>query len=435
MKMGNAIKAAVPLFLVLLVTGCMATGGAKMPSGGIFGSKSADEQGTVSTGERSGVISQLSDRRSLLPAGGTYDQIAKAVLSSNLAPAEAELRAAKLRAEAQSKNWLPTIGPSLSLTSLGDFVASLVIEQVLFDNGRKKAEREFSVADVEVAAVLLSQDTNERVYDALDLYLSAEEGRDIATQANIALKDMEKFRWIMEQRVAGGVSDLSDLSILNHKISEIKSDRRLGEEKAATAMAELEAMGAENSKALSGLSAVSVDPEITRDLSVLKAHAEKDRDIARAKIERASNLPGLKATATGISGSSDIDAALQTTGIFDLGMGARLKAVDATKEAASRKVDLAHESADRRLSTLEKTYVAAKRATGEAENLTRQAKQNLDVFQSQYEAGQRQIMDVVGVYETYARQKRSQIGHKYDAARAQLKMARDMGLLADGAEI
>ena len=389
----------------------------------------------MSTGERSGVISQLSDRRSLLPAGGTYDQIAKAVLSSNLAPAEAELRAAKLRAEAQSKNWLPTIGPSLSLTSLGDFVASLVIEQVLFDNGRKKAEREFSVADVEVAAVLLSQDTNERVYDALDLYLSAEEGRDIATQANIALKDMEKFRWIMEQRVAGGVSDLSDLSILNHKISEIKSDRRLGEEKAATAMAELEAMGAENSKALSGLSAVSVDPEITRDLSVLKAHAEKDRDIARAKIERASNLPGLKATATGISGSSDIDAALQTTGIFDLGTGARLKAVDATKEAASRKVDLAHESADRRLSTLEKTYVAAKRATGEAENLTRQAKQNLDVFQSQYEAGQRQIMDVVGVYETYARQKRSQIGHKYDAARAQLKMARDMGLLADGAEI
>lgn len=435
MKMGNAIKAAVPLFLVLLVTGCMATGGAKMPSGGIFGSKSADEQGTVSTGERSGVISQLSDRRSLLPAGGTYDKIAKAVLSSNLAPAEAELRAAKLRAEAQSKNWLPTIGPSLSLTSLGDFVASLVIEQVLFDNGRKKAEREFSVADVEVAAVLLSQDTNERVYDALDLYLSAEEGRDIAKQANIALKDMEKFRWIMEQRVAGGVSDLSDLSILNHKISEIKSDRRLGEEKAATAMAELEAMGAENSKALSGLSAVSVDPEISRDLSVLKAHAEKDRDIARAKIERASNLPGLKATATGISGSSDIDAALQTTGIFDLGTGARLKAVDATKEAASRKVDLAHESADRRLSTLEKTYVAAKRATGEAENLTRQAKQNLDVFQSQYEAGQRQIMDVVGVYETYARQKRSQIGHKYDAARAQLKMARDMGLLADGAEI
>jgi len=435
MKMGNAIKAAVPLFLVLLVTGCMATDGAKMPSGGIFGSKSADEQGAVSTGERSGVISQLSDRRSLLSAGGTYVQIAKAVLSSNLAPAEAELRAAKLRAEAQSKNWLPTIGPSLSLTSLGDFVASLVIEQVLFDNGRKKAEREFSVADVEVAAVLLSQDTNERVYDALDLYLSAEEGRDIATQANIALKDMEKFRWIMEQRVAGGVSDLSDLSILNHKISEIKSDRRLGEEKAATAMAELEAMGAENSKALSGLSAVSVDPEISRDLSVLKAHAEKDRDIARAKIERASNLPGLKATATGIGGSSDIDAALQTTGIFDLGMGARLKAVDATKEAASRKVDLAHESADRRLSTLEKTYVAAKRATGEAENLTRQAKQNLDVFQSQYEAGQRQIMDVVGVYETYARQKRSQIGHKYDAARAQLKMARDMGLLADGAEI
>jgi len=44
-------------------------------------------------------------------------------------------------------------------------------------------------------------------------------------------------------------------------------------------------------------------------------------------------------------------------------------------------------------------------------------------------------MDVVGVYETFARQQRAQITHKYQAARLELAIARELGALADGADI
>lgn len=98
------------------------------------------------------------DRRSLLAEDSAYGQVAAAAIAASSRAAEAELISAKLRAEAASKNWLPTLGPSVSLTELGDLVAGLLIEQVLFDNGRRKAERAFAAADVEVAAVNLSED-------------------------------------------------------------------------------------------------------------------------------------------------------------------------------------------------------------------------------------------------------------------------------------
>ena len=78
---------------------------------------------------------------------------------------------------------------------------------------------------------------------------------------------------------------------------------------------------------------------------------------------------------------------------------------------------------------------SAKRQLSEAQVLRTQAKNNFTLFRRQYEAGQRQVMDVVGVYESYARQQRRQLEFKYQIARLKLQIARDLGLLADGAAI
>lgn len=98
--------------------------------------------------EASAVISALASRTSVLVSGSPYEKVASGVLAADARVAEAELHVAQLRAEAASKNWLPTLSPRITLTSLGDFVADLVISQVLFDNGRKKAERDLAKADV-----------------------------------------------------------------------------------------------------------------------------------------------------------------------------------------------------------------------------------------------------------------------------------------------
>ena len=204
--------------------------------------KSVVANDTAVRAEPSPIIMDLQSRQSAISSSSAYGQVASAVMSKDARVAQAELQAARLRAVAKSKNWLPSIGPSISLSSLGDLIANLVVEQVLFDNGFKKAEREFARADVEVAAVTLVEDANERVFDALSLYLDAQEGREIATMAETVLLDMRRFKWIMNERVKGGVSDGSDLNILNQKLAEIQSDQQSGLEKTSTAMAELNAM-------------------------------------------------------------------------------------------------------------------------------------------------------------------------------------------------
>ena len=66
------------------------------------------------------------------------------------------MRMARLQKEAVDKNWLPQIGPVVTLDSLGMIAAQIVAEQALLDNGRRKAERAVAAADVEVAAVSLA---------------------------------------------------------------------------------------------------------------------------------------------------------------------------------------------------------------------------------------------------------------------------------------
>lgn len=381
------------------------------------------------------IISTLQARRSVLANKSTFDKISVAVLAANARTAEAELRSARLRAKAASKNWLPTIGPNISLSSLGAVVASLVIDQVLFDNGRKKAERAFAKADVEVAAVNLSVDTNDRLNTALGLYLTAQEAREKAELTNKSLKEMAHFEWIMNERVKGGVSDMSDLNIIRQKLAAMRAGQSREIEAANAAIAELNAMSVTRLGDLRGVSDVQIDANAAAPLAVLLAEAEMDRSVAQAKIDRAGFLPGLSAKGTAGSGGSTLGLEISPDSMIGFGTGASLKAIAAEKEAAERRVSQAREDANRVLRSEEQRVSALTRQVGEAGGLTRQAKANLDLFQEQYEAGQRQVMDVVGVFETFANQQQSQVGLKYEMARARLKIANELGLLADGGDI
>ena len=444
MRQGG-IKVAAICAAASLQAGCMGSGG-----DGAFVSRSntganvavSDDQSALrqtptqndqTLNSESVVIQGLLSRASVLPKGGPYDQVASAVLAANARAAETELRAARLRAEAAAKNWLPTVGPNISLNSLGDIISQIVVEQVIFDNGRKKGERAFAKADVEVAAVALAEDTNARVATGLDLYLSAAEGRESAHVHRATLREMKHFEYIMSARVRGGVSDMSDLNVIRQKLSEIRASITASQEASATAVAELNAMAIRPLNDVRGLETLSISASAAQPLAVTRAETEKERDIAQAQIDRAGHLPGVNAQAT----LGENDGAGITVGGTGLGLGtaARLRAIAAAKEAAGRQVAQANEDANRTLRKLEGQVAATARQAGEARSLTAQAKANLDLFQEQYEAGRRQVMDVVGVYETFAARQASEITLKYDALRLQIELARVQGVLADGEEI
>lgn len=418
----------------LTLAGCLGNGAENVarldaPGGSLLARPTPNDAALNSGSE---VIQSLYLRQSILADNSAYGQVVGAVLAANARVAEAELRAARLRAEAASKNWLPTVGPRVSLNSLGDVVSQILVEQVVFDNGRKKGERAFAAADVEVAAVALSEDTNTRAAIALELYLEAAEGRETAALHRATLTEMEHFAWIMKRRVEGGISDRSDLNVIEQKISEIRASVSASTERTRTALAELNAMSAKPVDDVRGAGPLNVAATIAEPLSVTRAKAEKTRAVAAASIDRADQLPG--ATLAAALGQNQ-GAGINVSGQVGLGTGAALQSVEATKEAAERRVVQAGEDAQRVLKKLESEVAALDRQAGEAHQLTEKARANLTLFKRQYDGGQRQVMDVVGVYETFAARNVSEVHLKYEALRKSVELARVQGALADGAEI
>lgn len=381
--------------------------------------------------EPSEIISKLQTRQSLLASGTSYDQVAGSTLAASARPAEAELRAARLRARAADKNWLPTLGPSISLSSLGDLVASLVVDQVIFDNGRKKAEREFARADVEAAAVNLSIDTNDRVSTALILYLKAQESRQKAAAADRALGAMREFDRIMTARVKGGVSDISDQNVIRAKLAELQSLYDSEMLNANTALAELKAMSANDISDLRGVQTLVQPTPDHKPLTVLLAQTELDRDVAQAKIDRAGLLPGLSAQGT-IGKNSSAGLVLDSDQGFGFGTMDNLAAVKAAREGAERRILQAQEDSRRRQAALAQKLSSQKARSVQTNELVGQARANTDLFKRQFDAGRRTVMDVVGVVENLNRMEQQNVSVRYDIARTEVEIAREFGALVDG---
>lgn len=381
------------------------------------------------------VLEQLLQRRSLLEQQSIYGSVANAALTASLRSTEAELISAKLRAEARAKNWLPTLGPTVSLTDLGDMVAGLLIEQVLFDNGRRKAEREFAAADVEVAAVNLSVDQNTRVETALNLYVQAQRDDERARFGQKAVSQMHEFERVVIGRVEGGVSDRSDLQVVQSKIAGLRSGAATAREGASTARAELyELTGQDFDEKPQHLS-IATPPEAAGYLDVLLAQSEANRAIAQSKLERAGLLPTVSAAG---NITSDGSGAGITAGVgqpLGLGTPAALKAVEASKEIARRQIGEAEENARRSYARQLQRLSSLRRQEEETSRLARTSHETYKLFKAQFEAGQRSVMDVINIYEEYVRRELSRIEAKYEVIQIQLEMARDQGLLADGDKI
>lgn len=380
----------------------------------------------------SDIMESLLSRKSVVPADSTLGSVADVALSSSTRTAEAELRTAKLRSEAEDKNWLPTIGPTVSLTSLGDVLAGIVVDQVLFDYGRKKGERDYAAADVEVAAVTLSQDMNERTFEAQSLYIEALRGREKVALSDRALTQMQAFRQIVAGRVAGGVSNKGDLRMVDDKIQTLRTTRETASDSGDTALSELMTMTGTTFQ-LAAVQPLAMERRVdVEPLQVLKASAQARRSVARATVERAAQLPGVGANVNISNAGTAGGVLLSSETGLGLGTGARLKAIESTKETAQRQVDEAREDAARDENRLSKEIRSLQRQKAEAESLAREGQETYRLFEAQFRAGQRAVLEVVDVYEQSARRELDGLDAGYDMILAQLELARDLGLLADG---
>lgn len=411
-----------------------------LPLGGFVGKapQTPAEMAMAQTDERkvegSALIADLASRSSILPANSHYARIARAVSAADAGTSRAELRVKRLSAEARSKNWLPSLGPSVSLTSLGSVVTSLVVEQTLFDFGRKQAEREYAVADVEVAAVNLSVDSNTRIARALTLYVEAEAARARGAVARTAMGRLNEFDRIMGLRVQGGVSNMSEQTVLRQKLVEMQASLDADRDAETLAATELNQMAGAEVAGSAGLTQLPTTMPRVTPLAVRKAEAEKERAIAELKVARADNLPGLSAN-TDLSRGGGIGASIGMQNGLNWGTGAAMEAIGAGAEAAIARVNQAGQDAERARMALEMKIANLDRQEQAQQEVARQTRANLSRFEDQYKAGVRPLMDLVSQHESLARMERDLVNMRHERARARIEIARDLGLLAEGTGI
>ncbi len=431
---GRAPHAAL-LIAVSLVAGCVGSNESTR-----FGAGDGLEPAQLGTpnsfaqegSAQSAIIEGLRTRNSVLPDSGPFATVAESVIAASAGAAVAELRVARLKAQAKSLNWLPSIGPSVDLTSLGAAVASMVLEQTIFDNGRNRAERAFAAADVEVAAVTLAQDMNDRVYAGLVHYVEAERAREQAALAEAAVARLAEFDRIVMVRVEGGVSDRTEAQIIRQKLTEMQSTQAADLGAASAAIASLNAMSAASLDGVRGLQAVGSDTG-AEPLSVVMERGVGARSIAEANMARAGLLPGITARAV-VDDSGDVEsgARLATTGLVSAGLGSNLQALGAAEEVADRRIAEAAEAANRAIIALEGEIAALQTRQGDGGEVVRQTEANLDLFTEQYEVGRRTLLELVNQYDSFARLEREHAALKYEIALRQLQIARARGQLVDG---
>jgi adhesin transport system outer membrane protein len=388
------------------------------------------------TADTSAVIHNLQSRKSVLPPQGPYASVAQSVLAASRGRAEADLRVARLKAQARSSNWLPELSPNISLSSLDNLVTSLVVQQVLFDNGKKKAEREYAAADVEVAAVSYSSEMNERVATGLSHYvgiLRAREQGAAAREANIRMKEYDR---IMRERVKGGLSDMSEARVISQKYAEMDATVNSDADSAQTALAQLNSMADRDLGGLSGTNSIQVDRSAVESLSVVMAEAQRGRSFAESKIERANHLPGLTAGVE-YSNEDHPDYTLNTGVGSLIGFGTKdtLSAIDAGKDSADAAVAEARQDAEIKYVTQERKLIAARAKYARDAEVIAETGGGLALFTEQYKVGRRTLLELVNMYESYAAMERAHIALKYDIALLEIDIARELGLLADGTNI
>ncbi len=429
----------VPVLLTAgLLAGCI--GGEGLP----FASRSASDPAGALPGvvrpelDRKGavtspLIEDLGRRQSILPKGSAFAAVADSVLAAESGAAAAELRVARLTAKARSKNWLPKLGPDVSLTSLGTLAASLILDQAVFDNGRRKAERDFAAADVEVAAVTLATDLNQRVYEGLKLYVEAQRAQELAGITRTALVRMQDFHRIISIRVDGGLSDRSEYRVIDQKLSEMQAMLVQEQEAAKTAWAELAAMSAGGLEQVGGLSGLPADPGAPEALSVLMARGDASRTGAEVRMARAGLMPGLGASAS-VDKAGEVDAGLSLDG-EGLGFGRKdsLRALEESEEVSRRRIAEAEETAARRIVKLEREIASLTAEEAQQGAVLAQMSANLDLFTEQYRAGRRSLIELVGQFEGLVGLQRDHASLKYAIALARLEIARERGVLVDGA--
>ncbi len=403
--------------------------------------------GTANPGNTTApLVERLSDRRTILSAGSPSLKIAN--LAVNVAAATSTVGASLREQEYIRKSlaWQrrPSLVPSASVNPEGDSVVRLSVQQTLWDGGHYRGLRDQADASINIARIESWQEYNRIVFIALEQYFSILRNKSLVKSSAAILVKLQNLRADILVRLAGGVSERSDLLQIDLRIQEIKTLNASDRSSLYAAESLLESLIGVNVGAFSKTdmtSALEVLGAIQTDIippSVLLAQISYEKSRGESVEVKSTRFPriiveGYTQYSNG-STNNGVGLALNTNTFAGFAYRSNMAAALEREKAKRLEVMQAKIEHDRMVNRLE--IIFADLST--RENLLRaQLKQTndaVDIFPAQFEAGQRPLIDALTVYNSALDVERQLIDIQAEQLLNRIQLGESLGVLAASGE-
>jgi len=348
-----------------------------------------------------------------------YLPISDAALETSELNSAEKLTVEEQKLSLSSLKWeaLPSLVPSVSLgrsvvdnEGIDGLSYRLGLQQSLFDFGKHASRIEQTSSEITQSKIQHWIERNEAVEEALTIYIEFSLQQRFLTLSNQYVQLHEELYSVIQKRFRGGVSDRSELSLIDIRLNELQLDKESDQRASEAAQEEL--------AYLTNLDLATINefPELSNKFERMKyrnvdltpeiANSISELFIAKARRKETlgTSLPDLILEAY-TEGDDDgnfqgIEVRFETSAFAGFAYRSHVKQADAAIKTANARVNTAKRDFERHYKQLLKDQDNLMGIEGSLIEQLDHSNQSVNLFFKQFNSGVKPIVDAIRVYES-----------------------------------
>jgi|GEM_PF-3579949 len=375
-----------------------------------------------------------------------YEAIARAIITQTPSASAASLEGQKLLGRAYNQNRLPQVSPTASVEDDGDVIGRLIIEQVIFDNGRFKAGKKLFTADEARVFGDYLIETNEDIAQGINVYLRAVRLQSLLSASEKLAVKYDDLHKIALDRVSGGVGKRSESSLFEIRKLQTHAQSDTIRAELKTTRAELQALTGNDNFVLTprrfnfGGSREALAQEIFETTpTILRTQADVDARIAELEQAKADRLPSLSfrgslgaGTGLGLGADDQVNDArlgLSVSQPLYWGKNLNTEAILKNIEAEELRVKRVKRDAKVEMASHDQQIKALETQLPNQQTLVNLAEKRAENFKTDFRAGAATMVEAISLLETLKTLQTQYIDMEHDRLNNELQFARILGIL------
>lgn len=410
-----------------------------------------DEEINVQVSGTSNALSldeQLLNRTTILNSKSGLQNLAVLAMSVSdpISTAKASLNEQISRRKSLRWERLPSIEPSATLaTTNGKPSARLTVKQTLWDGGRFKGRDAQAQARINIAKIEYWQERNNIVFAALEQYSEILRFKRLAKVSARALTDHSELKNTVLERLAGGVSESSELDLVELRIQELQTLSSTDVSALQTGHSLLQSLiradtlvfEKDNLKgALQSLNIIDTELIAPSVILTQKSYSLSQGELAEVK---SNALPHLVVEGyverANVGLDNGVGVTLDSDTFSGFAQRANLEAAQAREESSRISVIKARDDHTREVQRLDIEFAELKTREHLLTKQLSHTQGTVKLFPAQFEAGQKPVTDALSLFQSATDAERQLVNVQTDLLQNRIELAQIMGALAPYSQI